>query len=77
MFEVARKDQPPKLIVVCKLEQSVAATRCRGKMNLESGQKGKPSQEMLVARVGTLDWQMKGGCVLIAFLKCFCGNYIL
>ena len=57
-LDVARKERPAKWISGCRLEQSVAATWCRGKINWVSGLKGKPSHEILVARVSTSEGQM-------------------
>ena len=42
-LDVARKERPAKWISGCRLEQSVAATWCRGKINWVSGLKGNPA----------------------------------
>ena len=42
-LDVARKERPAKWISGCRLEQSVVATWCRGKINWVSGLKGNPA----------------------------------
>lgn len=58
-LDIARNEQSPRWISGCRLEQSAAATWCRGKINWVSGLKGKPSNEILVMKVSKLEGQVK------------------